>query len=197
MLFFASTAHAITGAICISAKLNGALKLRATGTCKAGKEIQLGTFDGTTLRFTGINVQIVSGAGLTSGPLNGTGNLIVGYNEAGFCTNPSPLGTTCNTTADCSGGGTCNTAFGTVKTGSHNLIVGAAHSYSSYGGLVAGTGNTVSGPDASIAGGFINTASGPWSSVSGGGALTQPATYGWAAGSSTPGNTIQGNFESP
>jgi hypothetical protein len=33
-----------------------------------------------TLRFTGVNVQVVSGSGTTSGTVNGLGNLIIGYN---------------------------------------------------------------------------------------------------------------------
>src|SRR5262245_12285497 len=99
LVWVVSQAHAITGAICISAKLNGAIKLRASGTCKAGKEIQLGTFDGTTLQFTGINVQIVSGSGTTTGTVNGKGNLIIGYNESGLCTGAG--GRTCRTNADC------------------------------------------------------------------------------------------------
>jgi len=37
--------------------------------------------DGTTVRFTGVNVQIVSGSGRTNTTPNGLGNLIVGYNE--------------------------------------------------------------------------------------------------------------------
>jgi len=45
------------------------LKLRALG-CRL-HEVQIGSFDGTTLRFTGINVQIVSGSGTTDGPVNG------------------------------------------------------------------------------------------------------------------------------
>jgi len=187
-----SPAHAITGAICISNKLNGSLKMRATGTCKA-KEIQLGSFDGTTLQFSGINVQVVSGSGATSGAVNGKGNLIVGYNESGFCTgsfiNPNP----CNTNADCPVGGTCTPV---AKSGSHNLVIGQSNAYSSYGGLVAGRKNTVSAPNASVTGGFGNTASGTQSSVSGGDALTQPAFGGWAAGSAG-GNAVVGNFESP
>ena len=38
----------------------------------------------STVRFTGVNVQIVSGSGATAGTLNGKGNLIVGYNENSF-----------------------------------------------------------------------------------------------------------------
>ena len=199
-------AHAITGAICISAKLNGSLKMRATGACKA-TEIQLGSFDGTTLQFSGINVQVVSGSGTTAGAVNGKGNLIVGYNEPGLC---GDVVTPCNTNADCpNGAGACQTA---PKTGSHNLIVGLANAYTSYGGLVAGDRNTISGPfasvsgggentasgfSASVSGGFLNSVSGVAASVSGGTGLTQPADIGWAAGSSASGDTIVGDFESP
>jgi hypothetical protein len=97
VLSVASQAHALTGTLCISAKLNGALKLRATGTCKT-TEIQLGSFDGTTLQFSGINVQVVSGSGITDGAVNGKGNLIVGYNELGRC---NVGGGACNTDVDC------------------------------------------------------------------------------------------------
>ena len=34
-----------------------------------------------TIRITGANLQIVSGSGATDGPINGKGNLIIGYNE--------------------------------------------------------------------------------------------------------------------
>lgn len=37
--------------------------------------------DGATLRFAGVNVQVVSGSGKTSGPVNSLGNLIVGYED--------------------------------------------------------------------------------------------------------------------
>jgi len=100
----AQPAHAV-GALCIRATLNGTLKMRSTGTCKA-TEIQLGSFDGTTLQLSGINLQIVSGSGATSGAVNGKGNLIVGYNEQGLCTGQGTL-TPCNTNADCSGSNTC------------------------------------------------------------------------------------------
>jgi hypothetical protein len=178
-------AHALTGAICVSTKLNGSLKIRATGVCKAGKEIQLGTFDGTTLQFSGINVQVVSGAGATDAAVNGKGNLIVGYNRG---------------------------THGQTRIGSHNLVVGDEHEFTNYGGLVAGFSNTISGISASVSGGAGNAASGTNASVSGGAGntagggdasisggvgLSQPVNNGWAAGSVTPGNTINGNFESP
>jgi len=35
-----------------------------------------------TTRFSGVNVQVVNGAGQTDSPSNGTGNFIVRYNES-------------------------------------------------------------------------------------------------------------------
>jgi hypothetical protein len=55
----------------------------------------------------------------------------------------------------------------------------------------------VSALSASVSGGEGNTASAKGASVSGGEGLSQPAMFGWAAGSVTPGNTINGDFESP
>ena len=95
-----------------------------------------------TVRISGINVQVVNGMGSTP-TLNGTGNLIVGYNEMG-----SP--------------------FGDERTGSHNIVGGEQNSYCSWGGLVVGNGNTLFGSFASITGGVFNVATGPHSSVTGG-----------------------------
>jgi len=98
---------------------------------------------GNNLVVTGVNVQIVDGTGDTAGPPNGRGNLIVGYNE-------DVLGDTA------------------PRTGSHNIVVGMENGYSSYGGLVAGFSNTVSGAMASVTGGNENQASGPYASVNAG-----------------------------
>ena len=105
--------------------------------------------------FSGANVQIESGAGSQSAPVNGVGNLIVGYNE---------------------GAGT--------QTGSNNLILGNDQSFTSYGSILAGEANTdsvaggvafgfdnkVNGPAyaSSVLGGEFNTASGYLSVVGGG-----------------------------
>lgn len=94
--------------------------------------------------FSGVNVRIVNGSGSTEGKLNGLGNLIVGYNE--------PRGE----------------GHETLHSGSHNVIVGSKHNYSSYGGLVVGAANTISGKYSSVCGGQWNTATGEYSSVSGG-----------------------------
>ncbi len=83
--------------------------------------------------------------GATNDSVPGLGNLVVGYNEV-------PLG---------------ELSVGD-RGGSHNLIVGQEHKYSSFGGLVAGLRNTISGNNSTVRGGNDNTASGPTSSVSGG-----------------------------
>src|SRR2546427_133798 len=76
-----------------------------------------------TLRFSGLNLQVVNGSGSES-TLNGLGNLIVGYaNDAGFS-----------------------------RTGSHNLITGNFGGWASYGGLLAGSNNQITGGYASVSG---------------------------------------------
>jgi len=98
--------------------------------------------------FEGANVHVRSGSGATDdgGTLTGLGNLVVGYDEAPRIPRlPSPN-----------------------RSGSHNLIVGSGHEYTSSGGLVAGSENAVSGVGASVTGGIFNAASGDAASVSGG-----------------------------
>jgi hypothetical protein len=118
----------------------------------------------------GANVHVRNGA------VSGLGNLIVGYNHKRPSRNLPPE----------------------IRTGSHNLVVGSFHSYSSSGGFVAGRGNKVTGPDASVCGGINNEALGSSSSVSGGRSnvaggfaasvsggdrRTAPGDMNWAAGS--------------
>ena len=97
---------------------------------------------GPRITFSGVNVLIRNGLGSTP-TKNGLGNLVIGYNETSNPLNPQ-------------------------RTGSHNLIVGSKHHYTSWGGLVAGYANAVNAPYGSVAGGQFNTASGSYSVVSGG-----------------------------
>jgi hypothetical protein len=108
------------------------------------------------LILTGANLRIVNGLGRTNcGPLfdpipgcpNGLGNLIVGYNE------PREVE---------------GAVLDPIRTGSHNIVVGEGHDFSSFGGLVVGFFNTISGEFASVSGGSSNTASGLAAAVSGG-----------------------------
>jgi hypothetical protein len=96
-----------------------------------------------TIRFSGVNVQVVNGSGTTD-TTNGVGNLIVGYNE------------------------TRGQAEVDDRSGSHNLIVGVSNNCSSFGGVVFGGWNTISGPLCSITGGGMNQATETGASVHGG-----------------------------
>ena len=107
---------------------------------------------GPHITFTGANIHIVSGSGMTNEGSNprGLGNLIIGYDEAPSAARP-PL-----SPGD--------------RGGSHNLVIGAAHRFTqiAFGGLVAGEVNTINNIGASVTGGHDNTASGFEASVSGG-----------------------------
>jgi hypothetical protein len=134
-----------------------------------------------TLRFTGVNIQIVNGLGATNGNpadpgpdhafINGVGNLIVGYNEQ--------ILSTAN------------------RTGSHNVIVGTGHDYVGYGSLLSGVGhiaigqyssaigglgNSLLGAGATITGGEFNNANGKSSSISGGTRREVNGDLDWRAG---------------
>ena len=96
-----------------------------------------------TIRFSGVNVQVVNGTGSTDGPGNGLGNLVVGYQEMREGENNR-------------------------RGGSHNLVVGKANNYTTWGGQVVGERNTLSGYLSTVAGGYGNLASGRHSTVGGG-----------------------------
>jgi hypothetical protein len=129
--------------------------------------------------ITGANLRIVNGLGSTDclddqgnaipDCPNGLGNLIVGYNE------PRPEGSGEN-----------------MRTGSHNVVVGSWHNYSSFGGLVVGEYNTISGAFSSVSAGFANVASGQYASVSGG--THNGATRYGAAVSGGVTNTASGDY---
>ena len=167
------SAHAVV--ICARKDANGAFRegaaLHLRAACKVSEAPLPVSFEdgGQTVRFTGVNVQIVNGAG-ESNDVNGRGNLIVGYNEDDV----PPLD----------------------RSGSHNLVLGQGNSYTSYGGLVGGIENTISGPEsvafgfdneasgqhAFVLGGFLNTASGIGAVVAGGESNTASATSSVASG---------------
>ena len=123
-----------------------------------------------TIRFTGVNVQVVNGLGASNGNpnnptsisngntvVNGVGNLIVGYNELG------------NPTSD-------------NRTGSHNVVMGQANSYTRFGSLVAGRENTISGPFTTVSAGRRNQAKAAFSSVSGGKSNATKGKYATVSG---------------
>ena len=117
--------------------------------------------------FSGCNVHVQNGSGSTNNS-NGVGNLIIGYNEDDVLV------------------GDGHSTYGdNDRGGSHHVVIGPEHSYSSYGGLVAGIANTVSDEYASVSGGQSNTASGYSASVSGGFANTASGSSASVSGGHT------------
>jgi len=91
-----------------------------------------------TIQFSGANVQVVDGAGHNT-PVNGAGNLVIGYDEE-----PG------------------------TQSGSHDLVMGTKkQSYTNYGSVLGGSENTASGALTTVFG-QQDLASGEWDSVVGG-----------------------------
>lgn len=90
---------------------------------------------GNDIVMSNVNLIINNGTG-TVGRTNGTGNLVVGYDDPGA--------------------------------GSHNVLVGSKNRCSSFGSIVSGSGNSVSGSYSAVVGGQGNVASGGSSTVLGG-----------------------------
>ena len=99
--------------------------------------------DGTLVVVKGANLQVIDGSGSTGGVTNGLGNLIIGYNEEGA---PGERD----------------------HSGSHNLVIGDEHTYSSYGSIVAGRSNSVTGPSSAVLAGHNNSVSGLSGGILGG-----------------------------
>jgi hypothetical protein len=144
------------------------------------KYVESGVGGKPTIQFSGVNVQVVSGVGKTNAAVNGEGNLVIGYDE-----NPG------------------------TETGSHDLILGEEQTFTSYGGIVGGLANSVTGPNASVIGGSLNSADGEGASIDSGqhnvassryasisGGFGNLATGSYAALSGGVGNTASGSYAS-
>ena len=198
---FTSLKAAVEGAQRENAELRGQIKdlQAALATVIALKDaLSVESVGGVrTVRFTGVNLQVVNGTGNTE-LVNGAGNLIVGYDEGNtaakiVCSPATDVnGNSLTTEADClAAGGSVATR---QKTGSHNLVMGSQNSYSSAGGIVAGRGNFVTALYASNLGGTGNIASGRFS-VNIAGQGNHPAEAG-AATLSGANNTASGSNSS-
>ena len=141
---------------------NSTLKSLLSGVTR----LKVGGYD--TLRFSGMNLQIINDKGSTA-TSNGLGNLIVGYNER-------------------------REGAENIRTGSHYVVIGSEHNFSAYGGIVAGVSNTASSRFSSVSGGSLNTASGWFSSVSGGMGNTARAAFSSISGGTN--NTASGGGSS-
>ena len=104
---------------------------------RVGNEV---TIAGADVIVDGGNLHVRNALGQTDS-VNGSGNIIIGYNEL--------------------------RGFGDDRSGSHMLVAGQESNYTSYGGIVAGFQNTTSGAFSSVTGGAQNSASGIHSSVTG------------------------------
>lgn len=140
-------------------------QLSALQALLAGVERQDDAQGRDTLMFAGMNLQVVNGTGTTVGDPNGLGNLLIGYDRE----RPDWEG-------------------GSDKSGSHYLVVGDEHNYTSSAGLLAGYRNTASAEHASVSGGAYNTADGSGASVSGGMANTADGNYASVSGGQS--NTV-------
>lgn len=89
-------------------------------------------------------MHIRDGSGTTDGPVNGLGNLIIGYNEVFEDTG--------------------------TRTGSHNLVIGMGHTYKSFAGIVTGEDNWLgqNAEAAGIIGGETNKIAGAYGVITGG-----------------------------
>ena len=144
-----------------------------------------------TIRISGANLQIVNGLESTN-TLNGTGNLIVGYNTGVARSSCSDGRYGADAPETCKKRG--YTYSNIHRSGSHNIVTGSNNNYSQYGGLVAGVKNTINSRFASVTGGGGNNASGRFSNVSGGRNNSADGQYSSVSGGSN--NTADGNYGS-
>ncbi len=153
---------------------------------------------GPHLIVEGCNLHVRSGSGdSTDGTVDwtfwseipdttptGLGNLVVGYNEVPVHRD-------------------------SARTGSHNIILGPGHDFTSVGSAVFGQENSAAGPFSGVSGGYLNNAGGYTSSVSGGagnvasgvsssvsGGVDGTASNFTASVSGGPGNTASGSYSS-
>jgi hypothetical protein len=137
---------------------------------------QAGVGGKPTIRVTGANLQVVSGSGKTNGPVNGAGNLIIGYDDGANCEEkPGPF---------CGGGLP-------PQTGSHNLVLGTSQEYTSWGAILGGVGNRALARNTFVLG-VANTASGIASSITSGGTEDKASGIG-ASVSGGASNTASGD----
>lgn len=109
---------------------------------------------GAEVRFDRCNVHIRNGTG-NPRSVNGKGNLLIG---------PTSLGANL------------------VQTGSHNIVVGSGHSFTSYGALIGGADNVANRPLATVTGGRGGTASAQSATVTGGERATASGAFSSVAG---------------
>jgi hypothetical protein len=141
------------------------------------------------VRISGANVQIVNGMGDTR-TVNGTGNLILGYDEARTDGTPEcSVGYDTGAAVPVTNQPQCEALSATWslshKSGSHNVVIGALHNYPSAATLIAGERNTASFLAASVTGGNRNRAANFGASIAGGSGNRASGLTASVAGGST------------
>jgi hypothetical protein len=138
---------------------NPALQLGPFVTVDPNPEIGV---RGPNITFKGANIHIVSGSGATDdnidgsgNPAIGLGNLIIGYDEDPGVEN--------------SLGSNEHSLMPGDRGGSHNLVIGRWHKFTShaFGGIVAGELSVIAAEGASVLGGWGNSISGGLSAMDG------------------------------
>ena len=126
-----------------------------------GVSIPCMRIEGNNVIFEGCNIHVRSGSGQTDGTVNGLGNIIIGYDENGGSD---------------------------IKTGSHNLVVGDKHTYTSFSGVISGKDNEISNKYSVSIGCEHSISSGDFSAVIGGAGGTVHGDYSSVVGGN--GNAI-------
>lgn len=115
-----------------------------------------------TLVFEGMNLQLLNGhEDEATATANGLGNFVIGYNAQ----RPDNL-----------------LSDPATRTGSHNLVLGDENEWTSWGGIIAGVNNTISGQWSMVTAGEDNVASSEFAAVSGGHRNTAEAPYASVSG---------------
>lgn len=134
----------------------------------------------------GINLQLVNGAGYTSGT-NGAGNLIIGYNEPDMFLDR--LGSHNivvgygNNWGHLANSGIVAGNYNSIERGGASVIGGAGNTATgTYAVVIGGISNRAWGVNATVTGGFGNTANGEAATVSGGSHRRADNQYDWSAG---------------
>jgi hypothetical protein len=147
-VFVALPSLAGADVLCIKTSGNTRMiRIRAGSQCRSS-EVSIGTFDGTTLALTGVNLKVQSadvtvdggnlhvrsGSGTTyTDDPTGKGNVIIGYNEG---------------------------SGDEVRNGDHNLVIGEENDYRGIGGIVHGYDNLVTSVYSAVIAGTQSSATG-------------------------------------
>jgi len=128
--------------------------------------------DADNIYFDGCNLHVRSGEGSTDARTNGKGNLIIGYNESpvddDYYLMEVPESAEGPKKVDGLEDTEAKKDVSNSRGGSHNLIIGDQHEYTSFGGIVTGQRNEISNEYSAVVGGFGNAATGEYSFISGG-----------------------------